>query len=183
MCAMMAKLRIKRASMCLENKLVSAVRRARRLSGLQVIAYHSLSGSCMVVIPANDRLGAVFRCMEAFTRWVSRSRWVFRCERRKWRRFSFRRQAGGYRYVAIARPAPRRTLLRIGTVGKATKHAGMTALYRTPMHAAKATLLMLIANIRRTLSYVTAVASSSRRLTDGKPSRTTLSPGSPAFTA
>ena len=43
-------------------------------------------------------------------------------------------------------------------VGRATKHAGKTTLYLTPMHAARATLMMLIANIRAALSHVRRVA-------------------------
>jgi hypothetical protein len=44
-----------------------------------------------------------------------------------------------------------RALLR-AAVGRATKHAGQTTLYLTPMHAAKATPMLLIANIRAALS-------------------------------
>jgi hypothetical protein len=38
--------------------------------------------------------------------------------------------------------------LLLAAVGRATKHAGKTTLHLTPMHAAKATLMLLIANIR-----------------------------------
>jgi hypothetical protein len=66
-------------------------------------------------------------------------------------------------YCRAAKPGARmeaitsRALL-LAAVGRATKHAGKTTLYLTPMHAAKATLQLLIANIRRALSHVTAVA-------------------------
>ena len=50
-----------------------------------------------------------------------------------------------------------RALLR-AAVGRATKHAGQTTLYLTPMHAAKATPMLLIANIRAALSHVKTVA-------------------------
>ena len=66
-------------------------------------------------------------------------------------------------YCRAAKPGARmeaitsRALL-LAAVGRATKHAGKTTLYLTPMHAAKATLLLLIANIRRALSHVAAVA-------------------------
>jgi len=39
-----------------------------------------------------------------------------------------------------------------------TKHAGKTTLYLTPMHAARTTLMMLIANIRAALSHVRTAA-------------------------
>jgi len=38
--------------------------------------------------------------------------------------------------------------LLLAAVGRATKHAGQTTLYLTPMHAAKTTLMQLIVNIR-----------------------------------
>jgi hypothetical protein len=50
-----------------------------------------------------------------------------------------------------------KALLR-AAVGRATELAGKTALYLTPMHAAKITLMLLIANIRAALSYVRRVA-------------------------
>jgi len=56
-------------------------------------------------------------------------------------------------YCRAAKPEARmeaitsRALL-LAAVGRATKHAGKTTLHLTPMHAAKATLMLLIANIR-----------------------------------
>jgi hypothetical protein len=52
---------------------------------------------------------------------------------------------------------PSRALL-LAAVGRATQHAGQTTLYLTPMHAAKATLMMLIANIRVAISHVRRIA-------------------------
>jgi hypothetical protein len=46
-------------------------------------------------------------------------------------------------------------------VGRATKHGGQTTLYLTPMHAARETPMLLIANIRRALSHVISVAEQS----------------------
>ncbi len=66
-------------------------------------------------------------------------------------------------YCRAAKPEVRmeaitsRALL-LAAVGRATKHAGQTTLYLTPMHAAKATLMLLIANIRAALSHVRTVA-------------------------
>jgi hypothetical protein len=66
-------------------------------------------------------------------------------------------------YCRAAKPEARmeaitsRALL-LAAVGRATKHAGQTTLYLTPMHAAKATLTHLIANIRAALSHVRTVA-------------------------
>src|ERR1039457_5853627 len=66
-------------------------------------------------------------------------------------------------YCRAAKPEARmeaitsRALL-LAAVGRATKHAGQTTLYLTPMHAAKATLMLLIANIRAALSHVRTVA-------------------------
>ena len=60
-------------------------------------------------------------------------------------------------YCRAAKPEARmeaitsRALL-LAAVGRATKHAGQTTLYLTPMHAAKATLMHLIAIIRAALS-------------------------------
>jgi len=51
--------------------------------------------------------------------------------------------------------------LLLAAVGKATKHAGQTTLYLTPRHAAKTTLMLLIANIRAALSHVKKVAEQS----------------------
>ena len=66
-------------------------------------------------------------------------------------------------YCRAAKPEARmeaitsRALL-LAAVGRATKHAGQTTLYLTPMHAARATLMMLIANIRAALTHVRKVA-------------------------
>jgi hypothetical protein len=66
-------------------------------------------------------------------------------------------------YCRAARPQARmeaitsRALL-LASVGRATKHAGQTTLYLTPMHAARATMMALIANIRTALSHVKRVA-------------------------
>ena len=66
-------------------------------------------------------------------------------------------------YCRAAKPETRmeaitsRALL-LASVGRATKHAGQTTLYLTPMHAAKTTLMLLIANIRAALSHVRRVA-------------------------
>ena len=48
--------------------------------------------------------------------------------------------------------------LLLAAVGRASKHAGKTTLYLTPMHAARKSLMLLIANIRRALSHVRTVA-------------------------
>ena len=69
-------------------------------------------------------------------------------------------------YCRAAKPKARmeaitsRALL-LASVGRATQHAGKTTLYLTPMHAARATLMMLIANVRAALSHVRAVAEQS----------------------
>ena len=69
-------------------------------------------------------------------------------------------------YCRAAKPEARmeaitsRALL-LAAVGRATKHAGKTTLYLTPMHAAKTTLMSLIANIRTALSHVRRVAEQS----------------------
>jgi hypothetical protein len=69
-------------------------------------------------------------------------------------------------YCRAAKPEARmeaitsRALL-LAAVGRATKHAGQTTLYLTPMHAAKTTLMLLIANIRAALSHVRRVAEQS----------------------
>ncbi|MHB8303484.1 MAG: hypothetical protein ACYDC6_11695 [Acidobacteriaceae bacterium] len=48
--------------------------------------------------------------------------------------------------------------LLLAAVGKATGHAGKTTLYLTPMHAARATPMLLIANVRAALGHVRTVA-------------------------
>jgi len=53
-----------------------------------------------------------------------------------------------------------RALLLAG-VGRATQHAGQTTLHLTPMHAAKAALMLLIGNIRAAPSHVRMVAEQS----------------------
>ena len=69
-------------------------------------------------------------------------------------------------YCRAAKPEARmeaitsRALL-LAAVGRATKHAGQTTLYLTPMHAAKTTLMLLIANIRAALCHVRRVAEQS----------------------
>ena len=69
-------------------------------------------------------------------------------------------------YCRAAKPEARmeaitsRALL-LAAVGRATKHGGRTTLYLTPMHAAKTTLMLLIANIRAALSHVRRVAEQS----------------------
>ena len=69
-------------------------------------------------------------------------------------------------YCRAAKPEARmeaitsRALLLAG-VGRATQHAGQTALHLTPMHAAKSALMLLIANIRAALSHVRKVAEQS----------------------
>ena len=69
-------------------------------------------------------------------------------------------------YCRAAKPEARmeaitsRALL-LAAVGRATRHAGKTTLYLTPMHAAKTTLIRLIANIRAALSHVRKVAEQS----------------------
>jgi hypothetical protein len=70
------------------------------------------------------------------------------------------------RYCRAAKPEARmeaitsRALL-LASVGRATKHAGKTTLYLTPMHASRAALMLLIANIRGALGHVTKVAEQS----------------------
>jgi hypothetical protein len=69
-------------------------------------------------------------------------------------------------YCRAAKPEARmeaitsRALL-LAAVGKATQHAGQTTLYLTPLHAAKTTITLLIANIRAALSHVRKVAEQS----------------------
>jgi hypothetical protein len=65
-------------------------------------------------------------------------------------------------YCRAAKPEARisRALL-LAAVGRATKHAGQTTLYLTPMHAAKTTPMLLIANIRAALGHVRRVAEQS----------------------
>ena len=69
-------------------------------------------------------------------------------------------------YCRAAKPEARmeaitsRALLLAG-VGRATQHAGQTTLHLTPMHAARSTLMLLIANIRAALSHVRRVAEQS----------------------
>jgi hypothetical protein len=69
-------------------------------------------------------------------------------------------------YCRAAKPEARmeaitsRSLL-LAAVGKATQHAGQTTLYLTPLHAAKTTLMLLIANIRAALTHVRKVAEQS----------------------
>ncbi len=66
-------------------------------------------------------------------------------------------------YCRAAKPGARmeaitsRALL-LAAVGRATKHAGKTTLYLTPMHAARETLMLMIANIHGALSHVRTVA-------------------------
>jgi hypothetical protein len=66
-------------------------------------------------------------------------------------------------YCRAAKPGARmeaitsRALL-LAAVGRATKHGGQTTLYLTPMHAAKETLMLMIANIRTALRHVRTVA-------------------------
>jgi hypothetical protein len=66
-------------------------------------------------------------------------------------------------YCRAAKPEARmeaitsRALL-LAAVGRATQHAGQTTLYLTPLHAAKTTLMLLIANIRAAISHVRTVA-------------------------
>jgi hypothetical protein len=66
-------------------------------------------------------------------------------------------------YCRAAKPEARmeaitsRALL-LASVGRATQHAGQTTLYLTPMHAARTTLMDLIANIREALSHVRRIA-------------------------
>ncbi len=52
--------------------------------------------------------------------------------------------------------------LLLAAVGRATRHAGKTTLYLTPMHAAKSTLMLRIANIQAALRHV-------RRVTEQSP--------------
>ena len=69
-------------------------------------------------------------------------------------------------YCRAAKPEARmeaitsRALLLAG-VGRATQHAGQTTLHLTPMHAAKAALMQLIANIRAAVGHVRKVAEQS----------------------
>jgi hypothetical protein len=69
-------------------------------------------------------------------------------------------------YCRAAKPEARmeaitsRALL-LASVGRATRHAGQTTLYLTPMHAARTILMALIANIRTALSHVRRVAEQS----------------------
>ncbi len=66
-------------------------------------------------------------------------------------------------YCRAAKPEARmeaitsRALL-LAAVGRATQHAGQTTLYLTPMHAARTTLTMLVANVRAAISHVKRVA-------------------------
>jgi hypothetical protein len=66
-------------------------------------------------------------------------------------------------YCRAAKPGARmeaitsRALL-LAAVGRATKHAGQTTLYLTTMHASRAALMLLIANIRAALSHVKRIA-------------------------
>ncbi len=66
-------------------------------------------------------------------------------------------------YCRAAKPEARmeaitsRALLLAG-VGRATQHAGQTTLYLTPMHAARKTLMTLVANVRTAISHVRRVA-------------------------
>jgi len=66
-------------------------------------------------------------------------------------------------YCRAAKPEARmeaitsRALL-LASVGRATQHAGQTTLCLTPMHAARTTLMMLIANVRAAISHVRRVA-------------------------
>jgi hypothetical protein len=66
-------------------------------------------------------------------------------------------------YCRAAKPEARmeaitsRALL-LASVGRATQHAGQTTLYLTPMHAARSTLMLLIANIRAAINHVRRVA-------------------------
>lgn len=46
----------------------------------------------------------------------------------------------------------------LAAVGRATQHAGKTTLYLTPMHAARKTMMLLIANVRKALQHVRTVA-------------------------
>ena len=77
-------------------------------------------------------------------------------------------------YCRAAKPEARmeaitsRALL-LAAVGRATKHAGKTTLYLTPMHAAKTNLMRLIANIRAALGHVKKVACSTPQPTGGRP--------------
>jgi hypothetical protein len=70
-------------------------------------------------------------------------------------------------YCRAAKPEARmeaitsRALL-LAAVGRATRHAGKTTLYLTPMHAAKSTLMLRIANIQAALRHV-------RRVTEQSP--------------
>lgn len=50
-----------------------------------------------------------------------------------------------------------RALLLAG-VGRATQHANQTIIHLTPMHAAKTTLINLVANVRAALTHVRTLA-------------------------
>ena len=69
-------------------------------------------------------------------------------------------------YCRAAKPEARmeaitsRALL-LAAVGKVTQHAGQTTLYLTPLHAAKTSIMLLIANIRAALSHVRKIAEQS----------------------
>jgi hypothetical protein len=69
-------------------------------------------------------------------------------------------------YYRAAKPEARmeaitsRALL-LASMDRATKHAGKTTLYLTPMHASRTALMMLIANIRAALGHVRKVAEQS----------------------
>ena len=66
-------------------------------------------------------------------------------------------------YCRAAKPEARmealtsRALL-LASVGRATQHAGQTTLYLTPMHPARTTMMVLIANVRAAISHVRRVA-------------------------
>ena len=66
-------------------------------------------------------------------------------------------------YCRAAKPETRMEAITsrawlLASVGRATQHAGKTTLYLTPMHAARTTLMMPIANIRAALSHARTVA-------------------------
>ena len=69
-------------------------------------------------------------------------------------------------YCLAAKPEARmeaitsRALL-LAAMGRATKHAGRTTLYRTAMHASRTALMLLMANVRAALSHVREVAEQS----------------------
>jgi hypothetical protein len=66
-------------------------------------------------------------------------------------------------YCRAAKPETRmediasRALL-LASVGRATQHAGHTTLNLTPMHAARTTPMVLVANVRAAISHVRRVA-------------------------